>query len=244
MDINELISWKKVFPVVDEIRQYSFKIDDNYEKLDKRIQPITVAQVKELKSLGYNCPTSVSEGMILMFHPYLPKTIVEATMTTEDFIYQKLQHYSSILNLLGANEQTLVAKCKDIYKRNISANGTVSKGNKVAFKKSQINKKYSDMSVSVEGGKMGWSYNEGLALAREYGLERDPFIESILAKRHQRPIRRFKEKKEISSEYNSTMNITANIQVMKSNFQFEGNVSIITETIQKVFLEQDLLFID
>ena len=52
MNILEEIQGKVIFPIVDDIRYHSYKLDDNYDKLDSRVQPLTREHIIRLIGHG------------------------------------------------------------------------------------------------------------------------------------------------------------------------------------------------
>lgn len=245
MSALEEIQGKVIFPIVDDIRYHSYKLDDNYDKLDSRIQPLTRGHIAQLIEAGYKCP-DVTAGSKLMLHPYRPKTMVPFSTNTFDYICEKLSDYSVILNLLGAKKQNLCAKCEEVRKRDITAEGKAKiKGLDISgrFRRVQINKQYSKREITIEAGDPNWSYDNALEKAVEFGLDKDPFIKSMLEKRNVRPIDHYTEQVEIGKDYNDIMDVAANMNVMKGPFNLDGNFKQELSIVQKVYINQDIYFI-
>lgn len=245
MSVLEEIHGRVIFPVVDDIRYYSYKLDENYDKLDSRVQPLTRNHIVQLIEAGYKCP-DVTAGSKLMLHPYRPKTLVPFSTNTFDYICEKLSDYGVILNLLGAENQTLCAQCEEVRKRNITADGKAEiKGFNISgrFRREQINKQYSKREIKIQAGDLNWSYDKAFDKAVEYGLDKDPFIKSMLEKRHDRPIDHYSEQVEIGKDYNDIMDIAANMNVMKGPFNIDGNFKQELSIVQKVYINQDIFFI-
>lgn len=245
MNVLEEIRGRVIFPIVDDIRYHSLKLDDNYDKLDSKIQPLTREHISQLIEAGYKCPDVVA-GSKLMFHPYRPKTLVSFSTNIFDYIWEKLSDYGVILNLLGAKSQTISAQCEDVMKRDITADGKLKiKEFNISgsFRRKQINKQYSKRKVKIEAGDSNWNYDKAFEKAVEYGLDKDPFIKSMLEKRHNRPIDHYTEQVEIGKDYNDIMDVAANMNVMKGPFNLDGNFKKELSIVQKVYIDQDIYFI-
>lgn len=245
MSVLEIIQGKVIFPIVNDIRYHSYKLDDNYDKLDSRVQPLTREHISQLIEAGYDCP-DVTAGNKLMLHPYRPKKLVRFSTNTFDYISEKLSDYSVILNLLGAEKQKLCAMCEEVRRREITADGKAKiKDIEISgkYRQKKINKEYSKRVITIEAGDRNWSYEKAFMKAVEYGLDKDPFIKSMLEKRHERPIDHYTEKVEIGKDFNEIMDIAASMNMMKVPFSLDGNFKQDISIVQMVYIDQEFQFV-
>ncbi len=237
---------KSVFPIVSKERSGNYKYEPNYHSLDKRIQPLTISDVTELKEAGITLPSVVNEGSILMRHPYLPDTLIDMNLDNVQYLQEKFGEYAVILNYLGAKDQTLKAKITKLETRSIEADGKIKlkgkgslKGTFKRFTKDRFEVKYSKHITSSQD----LDYEKAEAHAKEVGLINDPFVREILALRKDHPIDKYEADVVISKDYNDIIDAAASLQVMAGAFGLDGSFHKAVSTREQISISQDLSFI-
>lgn len=239
------IEGKNVFPIVSEERSNNYSWFEGAENIDKKVLPITKTQLREIverNNITIDC--IVNEGTVLMLHPYRPNTMVSVTKTMEEFLVQKLNDYSIVLNYLGASNQNLKARVVKKQTRSFEAKGGFSiKGTKVNGKVGKIKKVFSKVraTIIVEGtGKL--NYERAKEEACKLGLQNDEFIRTLLELRHDNPITRHYTDIEIAKDFNESMDVAASIVAAAGAFNLKGNFKKNLDSREEVRIIQDITF--
>ena len=243
---HSLVENKSVFPVVSEERRVNYSWDkEKFKQLDKRVQPLTVAECKELEAAGYSMPRVYNEGSILMRHPYLPHTIIDINMESGQYIQEKFGHYAVILNYLGATKQELKAKITKRETRHITANGKIKCKGKFSLKGSfsRLTKERYEVTSHLEiEGTSDIQYNKALDYAMQKGLVNDPFVKQLLDLQKDKPIKSYFFSVVFSKDYNDIMDAAATLSVMGGVFGLDGNFHKTVRSREEYSIVQNLKF--
>lgn len=236
---------KSVFPVVSPECKGSITYEKNYHSLDKRIQPLTVEDVKGLKEAGIKLPSVCNEGSILMRHPYRPDTLIDMDLDISHYLQEKFGDYAVILNYLGAKDQTLKGKITTRETRKLDANGKLNfkgkgslKGTFKRFTSDRYEVKYSK-HITASGG---CNYEKAKKYAEKEGLLNDPFVREILELRKDQPIDTYEADVIISKDYSDIIDAAANLQIMSGAFSLGGNFKKDVSTREQISISQNLSF--
>lgn len=236
---------KSVFPVVSTERRGNYTWDTNYQKLDKRIQPLTLAEIQSLKDDGVSVPAVVNEGAILMRHPYHPKELIDINFDNALYIQEKFGDYAVILNYLGAKDQTLFAKITKRETRTVKADGKIRCKGKFSLKGTfkRFTKEHYEVKFSKHiTGTDECLYEKAAEKARELGLINDPFVKEILALRKDKPISTYNCDVVISKDYNDIIDAAANLSVMAGTFGLDGTFQKRIARKEQISISQKLIF--
>ena len=236
---------KSVFPIVSPEKTINYKWYDGSENIDSKVLPMSLEQINcQKEQNGLTLPPVVNEGTVLMRHPYLPNSLVSANMTMGEFLDEKLSYYAVILNYLGATAQTLEARVVSRQSRKFDGKGKLSiKGNKLEGKVSAVRRLFSKVKSTkrIEGtGKL--DYNKALELAKQYGLENDIFVKTVLELRHENPVPSFRFETEIAKEYNDTLDVAASMVAGAGVFKLNGSFKKSVSTREEIWILQDISF--
>lgn len=236
---------KSVFPVVSEERRINYTYYDDYQYLDSKIQPITVAEYRSLVKSGYTVPQNVNEGTVLMRHPYRPNTLVDSNYDQLSYIQEKFSDYAVILNYLGATKQDLKAKITKHQTRIIEAKGKISSKAKFslkgAFKRLTRDKFEVCYSLNI-GATSGMKYKAAVDYAQQVGLLSDPFIRMVLEMQKEKPVDTIRTDLVISKDFSDIMDATATLQVMGDAFKLDGDFRKRVSSKDEISICQDLRF--
>lgn len=243
-----LVENKSVFPVVSVERKINYSWDkEKFQYLDKRVQPLTVADCKALISAGYSLPSVVNEGSILIRHPYRPRTIIDANMDGTQYIQEKFSDYAAVLNYLGATKQELKAQLTKLETRQISANGIIKSKGKFSIKGlfKRLKKESCEIKYTEEiRGTSIREYQKAYDYAEQNGLANDPFVKKILALQKDKPIMSCKCSLVFSKDYTDIMDAAATLSVLSEKFGLDGNFKKVMRSREEYSINQDLTFID
>ena len=237
---------KSVFPIVSKERSGNYKYDPNFHALDKRIQPLTVSDVIELKESGVVLPSVVNEGSLLMRHPYRPNTLIDLSLDNLQYLQEKFGEYAIILNYLGARDQNLKAKITKLETRVIDANGKIQLKGKGSLK--GVFKRFTEERFEVKYSKhitasQDCDYEKAEEYAKTVGLINDSFVREILALRKDHPIDTFDTDVVISKDYNDIIDVAASLQIMAASFGLNGNFHKAVSVREQISISQKLCFI-
>jgi len=243
--IDSIINNKSVFPIVSDEKRENYKYDNAFYKLDARVQPLAVNEVEMLKKAGLLCPSTVNVGQILIKHPYLPSTFIEAGFDYTQYLQEKFGHYAVILNYLGAKTQELKAIIAKREKREVSADGKINYKKmgslKGWFKRTILNTHEVKFEKSIVGtGRRFYEKAKEYAIAK--GLERDPFVQELLCLQKDSPIEEYHCDVTISKDYNDIIDAAASLSVMEGVFTIDGKFKETISTRLQIAISQTLKF--
>lgn len=243
--ILDTIENKTVFPIVSTEVRGNYNYDQRSHLMDHRIQPISVEEYGALKVAGYTVPAYANEGVILIRHPYKPKTLVDMDYDQLLYLQEKFGDYAIILNYLGVTTQELKAKITKYQTREIDADGKMKVKTKFSLKGSfhrLTRDKYEiQFSKSISGtGKRDFELAK--TYAETVGLASDPFIKEILNLREHNPVPSYFCDVVISKDYNDIFDAAATLSVLGGTFNLDGTFSRKVENRNQISISQKLYF--
>lgn len=242
---EQLVKDKSVFPIVSEERRVNYAWDkQRFKQLDKKIQPLTVAECHKLEEDGYSLPATYNEGSLLMKHPYHPKSLINVSFDSVQYLQEKFGDYSVILNYLGATTQELNAQITKWESRKITADGKVTiKSNNIkgTFKRLFTTDHKGKISKAIKGNS-GRDYQSAVNFAEQQGLSNDPFVKEVLELQKNKPIKSYDCNIVISKDYNDIMDVVASLSVMSGVFKLDGSFKKEIQVREEYSIRQVLKF--
>lgn len=252
MENKKSITGDVVHVVYDELsRNYTYYENKN-NKLDKRLQIVSVDNVEKL--FDDNSITLMNgrpyEGQILLRHPFAPNTYIDANCSQLELFQDKANRMSHILQLLGVKSVTFNAQWIEKYKRIDEGEGHIgikkfgASGNyehsseSNEFNSIDIQKDYNGAHVTPE------MYAQAIEFAKRNGLYNDTNIQYFINSRN--PAipnlqKRDKLKVELSKEFNELTKIAFSLNFLKV-FELDFDYKTTLETMNKVVYEWEIQF--
>ena len=248
----------KVIKIETSERAISYQWDENYKKLDPHIAVLDLTSIEKMKDVCFSTYPTI--GDVFVLHPYEDNQYINI-LDIENIKNSKFYKYSEIAQQLGAISYEIEFAKKVNEKASISVEGNIDV------------KPYVDMSVDLQNKKkfeeeFGFKMKSGLKgvkvisrksfekakeLVRNYNLEFDEQIKSLIKKRdpENENLYDFENVQcRLSKEINSTLDIAMSLGVLnvfeldakiKKNMEYREDV---TFNIKFLFPSDDIKITD
>lgn len=209
-------------PQLLALAKQQFKADKKVRLDDIAVVPCDVAkQIFDADGITLKNIKRLTAGMILIEHPFLPNTYIDAKDAEKELFHQKQLCISAVMQYLGATKVEGHAEITEMKKRAIDGKGNVAYGKtnlsaEVQIEqKQQCESKYKILDTWPDEFSPE-QYELAKAEASKYGLDKDDDIVSLIERRNPanpRPIGSREISVEISTELNRSLDTAFSLEV-------------------------------
>lgn len=242
-----------ILHIVTEERAINYVWEDNEKKLDKNLQIISITDMNHALSQGhysFDLSGSLSVGMVLAKHPFLPARYVDINKAQDVIFQDKLNCMFEIAKLLGVTFIEAKAVFLDEQKMEMSADGElkykcvdmslqVQKEEKLKYAKRYEREERFSGEFTKEG------YQKALEKAQRYGLGDDGDIQYLLRQRNPDDPNSMQEqsvKVEMTKELNTLLECAMSLTILPGVFSLKGHTREVISSRKTIVLESKLVF--
>ena len=239
-----------VIHITSDERSINWKWDRKSDKIDKRIQFVSIDDIPAIRENTNVVFPEVYENDVLIKHPFEPNTYLNLKDAVNVIKKDKWFKISEIAQKLGAKGFTIEEAKESIDTRRFDASlGLKYKPVKTGLdikKEDELKEKLGTrVSDEFEGRKIisEKSYKEAIDLANKYNLGSDPEIGSLIRMRdpkNENTVRSRSIHCEMTKELNSALDAAFSLNILPDVFSLDLNVKKIIETKETITL--DILF--
>lgn len=240
----------KVLVLAKPEKCLNYKYYDDADKIDSRLQLLPVEYVDSSAfPCNLNKDNGLTEGMVLIRHPYIKDAFIDVTCLEDNILELKLQAMKSIGLKLGAKAIHIKSVLKTSELRSFSTSAKASGWGVTAQGDVEKNKsKYegSEYRIDWEGNTIPMtddSYKEAMEIAKEYGLYSEPRIATLFKDRDpQHPATgKFSVYASAMKESNERLNVAVSASYL-SSFSFQAGVADSCTLKNEITLETEFVF--
>lgn len=240
----------KVLVLAKPEKCLNYKWYDDADKIDNRLQLLPVEYVDSSAfPCNLNKDNGLTEGMVLIRHPYIKDAFIDVTCLEKEILKLKLQAMKSIGLKLGAKDIHIRCVLNTSELRNFNASAKASGWGVTAEANVEKNKsKYegSEYRIDWKGNTIPMtddSYKEAMEIAKEYGLYSEPRIATLFKDRDpQHPATgTFSVYASAMNESNERLNVAVSASYLAS-FSFQAGVADSCTLKNEITLETEFVF--
>lgn len=214
---------KDVLYVAEDELAINHKWEKNYSHLNKQIQVISIDDIDHYrKEYEISALSGIHTNMVLVRHPFKPKTYVDICRDELDFFREKMECINHVASLLGATRVTWAVKSEVCEEKKLKMNADGSykiTSGKMEMSNEEKNKMKSACEVgnTFDGNYNEESFREAQAYLEERRLSDTDLHNLIELRRPTRinKVRSRKMKTEVSQELNASKEIALSLDCME-----------------------------
>ncbi|MBO4333317.1 MAG: hypothetical protein J5875_09170 [Paludibacteraceae bacterium] len=240
----------KVLVLAKPEKCLNYRWYDDADKIDNRLQLLPVEYVNSSAfPCNLNKDNGLTEGMMLIKHPYIKDAFIDVTRMEDEILELKLQAMKSIGLKLGAKEIHIKSVLKISELRNFNASakasgwgvtveGNVEK-NKSKYEGNEYRIDWTGNSTQMTES----SFQEAMQIAKEYGLYSEPRIATLFKDRdpHHPATGTFTVFASAMKESNERLNVAVSASYLTA-FSFQANVANSCTLKNEITLETTFTF--
>lgn len=240
---------KDVLYVAEDELAFNYKWEKNYRHLNKQIQVISIDDIDHYrKEYEISALSGIHTNMVLVRHPFKPKTYVDICRDELDFFREKMECINHVASLLGATRVTWAVKSEVCEEKKLKMNADGSykiTSGKMEMSNEVKNKMNSTCEVgnTFDGNYNEESFREAQAYLEERRLSDTDLHNLIELRRPTRinKVRSRKMKTEVSQELNASKEIALSLDCMEV-FKMSTTISQTIHRWRKVEMEYTIDF--